>query len=201
MTQGLWCESCGSPVPEGYDSCPVCGMPVDDPSSVEAEPPEASEASDADDERAVAPMPEELRATHEQRINGNLALIAACVALVLVGGAALIITRPWDPNPYSISATVAADTSMEGYPGKKSHLNDQDRTEESQYLLLNELDVLLAEVSEADQPDEGLLGRLDDTARQVEGLDIVDDELAARRDALLERYRTIGSSQEETAAE
>lgn len=61
----------------------------------------------------------------------RMLLVAALGALLVVGGTTLYITRPWDPNAYAIHSFTDADTSMEGYPGLRSHLSSQDFAEES----------------------------------------------------------------------
>ncbi|MDO4537594.1 MAG: hypothetical protein Q4B54_05480 [Coriobacteriales bacterium] len=56
-------------------------------------------------------------------------LIASFAAIALVGGTALYITRPWNPNAYVIHATQDADRSAEGNVAPVSHLSSQDTSE------------------------------------------------------------------------
>ncbi len=130
----VWCESCGAAIPEGAQTCPTCGMPVTGvfEEHFEEEPHKADDASTL--VSAIPPdpseTPDELHAPEERPKRLRLLLLAACAALVLVGGATLFITRPWDPEAYTIHATADADTSMEGFPGTVTHLPSQDRIED-----------------------------------------------------------------------
>lgn len=130
-----WCESCGAPVPEGLDACPQCGMPTgDDPMAV----PDALTwrrehlHRQIVDERPVAlvsAIPDttldgtEALLTEEHESRGRLVAVALACAVALVAGVTLYITRPWDPNAYAIHAFEDADTSMDGYPGLRTHLS------------------------------------------------------------------------------
>lgn len=62
----------------------------------------------------------------------RIVLAAVLSALLLVGGTALFITKPWDPNAYVTHATEDADTSMDGYPGTITHLTAQDLIEDAE---------------------------------------------------------------------
>ena len=52
--------------------------------------------------------------------------LAALLAVVVVGGAAVLITHPWDPTATQTKATTPADTSMSGFPGILESLTGQD---------------------------------------------------------------------------
>lgn len=54
--------------------------------------------------------------------------IAAIASLVIVGGAVLLVTHPWNPLQNYQRATTAADVSTAGYPGEVSHLSGQDKS-------------------------------------------------------------------------
>lgn len=129
----LWCESCGSAIPQDRDTCPVCGMPV--ASAFDDMPAEEEPREDDANElvSAIPPdpteKPDELQVLEDRRRRIRYLFVAACAALLIVGGGTLAITRPWDPNAYTIHATADADTSMEGFPGTVTHLSSQDRIE------------------------------------------------------------------------
>lgn len=53
--------------------------------------------------------------------------LAAIFAVLVVGGAALLITHPWDPTASITRASEPADTSMSGFPGVVEALTGQDR--------------------------------------------------------------------------
>ena len=145
-----WCESCGSPIPSDRDVCPECGLPVEGAFDDEGERFSVSKESAAmaalnneDAEKLVSAVPptpksgESTASTGSAHGKKRLIMASALAALVLVGGTALYITRPWDPNAYVTHTTVEADTSMEGFPGEKGHLSSQDRTEEARQQALN----------------------------------------------------------------
>ncbi len=131
----LWCESCGSAIPSGRDACPVCGLPVAGAFDESFEDREAAGEDASVLVSAIPPDPSEnpegLQAIEERPQKLRHLLIAATAALLLVGGGALFITRPWDPDAYTIHATTDADTSMEGFPGTVTHLSSQDRVEDA----------------------------------------------------------------------
>ena len=130
--RGTWCPSCGALVPVGEPTCPKCGMPVS------ATP--RTKASDELDRRIA----EERRLERERtstlpriesaipsepdpRVEGvygrerlphtKVFALAAIASLLVVGGAALVITHPWDPTLTDTRATTPADTSQAGFPG------------------------------------------------------------------------------------
>jgi RNA polymerase subunit RPABC4/transcription elongation factor Spt4 len=131
----LWCESCGSAIPSGRDTCPVCGMPVAGAFDEDYEDQEVDGEDASALVSAIPPDPSEtpegLQSIEERPRELRHLLIAATAALLLVGGGALFITRPWDPDAYITHATTDADTSMEGFPGTVTHLPSQDRVEDA----------------------------------------------------------------------
>ncbi len=128
----VWCASCGSLVPEGATDCPVCGLPIEGAFDEEADSFDSTNEDAADSptlESALPPSPEENPdevSTNNAPAHLRLVVVAVIAALLLVGGSALLITRPWDPNAYMTHATEDADTSMEGFPGTVTHLEGQD---------------------------------------------------------------------------
>lgn len=136
-----WCDSCGSPVPADADACPVCGLPVkgafeDSGTRFTVKTlPTRKRAAASTIVSAIPPEPkvseaEELAEERPRRL--RLVVVAALAALLLVGGTTLYIARPWDPDAYTIHAMEDADTSMEGFPGERSHLVSQDKTQEAE---------------------------------------------------------------------
>lgn len=139
-----WCDNCGSLIPEGETRCPHCGMPYN------RNPPTVAEVLDrrmgdvereleADEdthsmpriESAIPPEPEDgyaNEAAHEHLPRRRVVLVSALAAIVAVGGTALAITQPWNPNAYVTHALVDADTSMEGFPGFVQTLTGQDKS-------------------------------------------------------------------------
>ena len=139
--RGTWCPSCGALVPAGQPACPKCGMPVSAPP--------ATLASDELDRRIA----EERRLERERtstlpriesaipsepdpRVEGaygrerlphtKVFALAVIASLLVVGGAALVITHPWDPTLTDTRATTPADTSQAGFPGTVDRLAGQD---------------------------------------------------------------------------
>ena len=109
---------------------------------------------------------------------------AALLAVTVVGGAALLITHPWDPSASVTRASEPADTSMSGYPGAVESLSGQDRddeaTGEGQVAPVDPLDV----IAEAHEDLGGLEEQVDaseETLRSVvSGTADVDVEEALR---------------------
>lgn len=138
-----WCQSCGSAVPAGMDACPVCGMPVEgayeETWGNEAKQPDVNPKKDEEPSpelsSAIPPAPEAGDIDPESEdapTRLRLVAIAALAALIVVGGTALFITRPWDPDAYRTHAVEDADTSKEGFPGTVTHLEGQDLIEGSE---------------------------------------------------------------------
>ncbi len=70
-------------------------------------------------------------ARHDRMPRTRVFLFAALAAVVMVGGASLLITHPWDPDATQTKATTPADTSQSGFPGFLDLLSGQDRSEEA----------------------------------------------------------------------
>ena len=136
---GTWCPSCGALVPAGSTVCPKCGMPVDAP----ARPAPRRASSDErllERERTQtlprieSAIPSEPDASREavygrERLpHGKVLLVAALSSLIIVGGATLVITHPWDPTLSDTRATTPADTSQAGFPGTVGAIKGQDST-------------------------------------------------------------------------
>ena len=79
---------------------------------------------------AIPPTPEDGYhddAAMERFPRWRVILLAAVASVLVVGGGALAIFRPWDPDAYVTHATEDADTSMEGFPGFVQSLSGQDK--------------------------------------------------------------------------
>lgn len=155
LNDAKWCPACGALVPEGEDCCPKCGASLDEEASVspgKAQPRRTRKLDlpsigntgviDADElnasadethtmariESAIPPPSDEAsaEAVHDRIPHMRAIVFAVVLAVCFVGGVALYITHPWDPNATNISATEPADTSMQGYPGKVDSLKAQD---------------------------------------------------------------------------
>ncbi|RVU98456.1 hypothetical protein EII22_01205 [Coriobacteriales bacterium OH1046] len=147
--EGIWCPSCGALIPEGDGTCPKCDLPA--PGARPARPvrairlPKITDADSTSEFSAIQipgpdeePVVEARSAIPPQRGNEDLTLgydhmarvrlmvIAALASLLVVGGAILFITHPFDPGKYDQRAREEADTSMVGSPGRLDSLSGQD---------------------------------------------------------------------------
>lgn len=132
-----WCPSCGVLVAPGTRECPKCGTVLPDPSAGgrrqrDLDLPEIGNTGIMDvvhDIESAIPSEssDELGARRADRPPRARALVLALIlAVLVVGGAVLLITHPWDPQATRISATTPADTSMQGFPGFITSLTGQD---------------------------------------------------------------------------
>lgn len=175
--QGEYCPSCGAMVPEGSDSCPKCGMPVakvakkDNPQ--DRKPLPSQETGRLPRIEPALPAEQDLKDPylHEQPIRMRSVVLAAIACILVVGGAVLLITHPWDPNAFATRATEPADTSQAGSIASVETLSGQDTSrtntdttvksgDESTYEVLNQAYKELGEYSE---DLESSVQRLEDT--------------------------------------
>lgn len=190
---GTWCPSCGALVPFGSDTCPKCGMPVGAPTRSPARPARA-------DRRLEERMLERERTSSLPRIESAIPsepdpsvegpygrerlphtkvfLVAALASVLIVGGAALVIAHPWDPDLNDARASTPADTSQAGFPGTLSSLAGQDSSS-----------ALSETVASA---DETTYAALMDSYDKLKDLSARADEL----ESLLDEVGTTGSSEE-----
>lgn len=149
LGEATWCPGCGALVPPGAHTCPKCGRDVRPPE--EDEPARRSRELDLDlpsiGDTGIVPVEDEEETNVMTRIESAIPgaddsstpsarsdrmprtrsfVVAAAMAVAVVGGATLLITHPWDPDATSISATEPADTSMQGFPGILESLSGQD---------------------------------------------------------------------------
>ena len=212
-----WCESCGSMLPEGATECPVCGMPV----AGAYDEAEEEAGNDADEGQSPspelasalppAPKPGEDRAQKDAPTRMRLVVVTAIASLFVVGGTALYITRPWDPNAYMIHATEDADTSQEGHLQSVSHLTGQDLIEDAErveYLKnaeakVDELKSLMKETSDCCAKYEAQVDGFLESGEfpEVSGV----EELGSYRERIVNLHKEVadldlrGSSREELA--
>lgn len=184
--EGDYCPSCGALVPNDATSCPSCGTPVTTRQVQRQEPPEwvldlpevdealAPSAAETTTipriESAISAQGEyrEDELAGERKAHPFPMFLVATLALVVVGGAALALSHPWDPNAYDQRSTTERDTSWAGFPGFFETLSGQDSSGESVEVVSGD------EVTYEQLVD--IYGRLGDLA------DRVDDNVALFRD-------------------
>lgn len=203
LSDARWCPVCGALAAPGAEVCPKCGTPLAEEKGPERRQrdidlPEIGNTGmmDALGETGVmagvesAIPPEdgvELGGQRADRMpRQRSVLLAVLLAVLVVGGAALLITHPWNPEATRISATTPADTSMQGFPGFLDSLSGQDTSVGSGEKPLSAADAL------AQCHDE--LGSLSDRADKSEELlrsaGVSDDT------PLSERKEALGEAQE-----
>lgn len=218
-----WCPDCGALVPPGADACPKCGCDVSEPPA--AEPVRRVRDLDlpsigdtgvipTDDQdltnvmtRFESAIPDADDASTPSARSDRMPrtrtfALAAVLAVVVVGGAALLITHPWDPDATSISATTPADTSMAGFPGLLETLTGQDSSSDSEtlsaaeqiaedmaeyYEELGEISGLLDE-SEEDLGTTGVSGDAEARAAGLEDVEAIAIELSNLISTMGESY-------------
>lgn len=144
--EAAWCPGCGALVDPGADVCPKCGSSL---ASVRPERhtrdldlPDIGNTGmmdaldDGTDATGVMTRIESAipsagdggsrSAARDHMPRPRTFMLAALFAVVVVGGAALLITHPWNPGATSMRATEPADTSMSGFPGFVESLSGQD---------------------------------------------------------------------------
>ena len=140
LSEASWCPECGALVAPGATTCPKCGAHV-----VPSRPQRRTRKLnlpeiDVDEEgtgrtgvmtrieSAIPPADDETgRAAARDRIPRlRVFALAAFLAVVVVGGAALLITHPWNPTATLTRASEPADTTRSGFPGTVDALSGQD---------------------------------------------------------------------------
>ena len=153
LADASWCPSCGALVAPGATTCPKCGSSLAAPSAPrprrDLDLPEIGATgelfglADEDSERTgvmtriesaipAAGDSSSPAASRDRMPKTRSLLLAALLAVALVGGAALLITHPWDPSATQTRAKTPADTSLSGYPGEVKELSGQDVSREGQ---------------------------------------------------------------------
>ena len=147
LSDAKWCPSCGALVAPGETACPKCGSSLVPPEAPRArrnlDLPEIGETGElfglgSDDSEKTGVMTRiesAIPSTEDSSAPDSLenrmpktrsVLLAALLAVLVVGGAALLITHPWDPTATQTRATTPADTSKSGFPGEVKELSGQD---------------------------------------------------------------------------
>ena len=216
-----WCPGCGALVPQGAETCPKCGcdvrapqpegpvrrtreldlpsigntgvIPVEDGDDTNVMTRIESAIPDADDASTPSARSDRMPRTRSF-------VVAAVLAVVVVGGAALLITHPWDPDATSISATTPADTSMAGFPGFLESLTGQDSSGETTsvaeqiaedmadyYETLGELSERL-DASEEELETTGISGTADERAAGLEEAEAIAIEVSNLISTMSETY-------------
>lgn len=174
--RGRWCSSCGSLLSWDDQVCPCCGLPAEEvwdapvgtPAGAGTPSEEEAGASPLDEETVLVSETADTRAIPriesalpperdpESRVEAQEVMpasrslvLAALASVLLVCGIALYITRPWDPNAYSIKATEEADTSMAGFPGTVEALRGQDSDGSASVEVPSGDDAIFAQVEDA----------------------------------------------------
>lgn len=181
LSGATWCPTCGALVPPGADTCPKClssvreerrprshrdlKLPeIGDTSSMDAlVPDEGNTGVMTRIESAIPPVSgEESPSASRDRIpRTRFFALTGLLALLVVGGAALLITHPWDPTAGEMRAKEPADTSMSGFPGALDSLSGQDSEQNVSDQTLD-----LAEILTADHES---LGELAEKIGESEG--------------------------------
>lgn len=148
LSDATWCPGCGALVPVGADVCPKCGSVVRPGGAAEPsrrtrdiELPSIGDTgvilSSDEDTNVMTRIDSAIPGADGSSTPTSLVdrmprtrafALAAVLAVAVVGGAALVITHPWDPDATSISAKTPADTSMQGFPGTVDALTGQDES-------------------------------------------------------------------------
>lgn len=190
---GSYCQSCGALVPAGATACPKCGMPQKPTREVRIRtrkrPQEVPLREEAAHERtnplprieSAIPSEGAFDAYHRDRMpRMRVVLVAMVAALAVVGGAALFLSHPWNPDAFATRAKEPADTSKAGYPGQVDSLKGQDSSGEQQGVKSG--DQTSYERLEADYKTLGELSdKLDDSVTRLEEKGIEGDK--AEREA------------------
>ena len=137
-----WCPVCGALVEQGATACPKCGSSLGGAPAARSrrklDLPEIGGTGELGSAEATGVMTRIESAipaaddassplASEDRMPRTRSLaFAALLAVLVVGGAALLITHPWDPSASQTRATTPADTSRSGYPGEIKELSGQD---------------------------------------------------------------------------
>ena len=221
LGEASWCPGCGALVPQGAETCPKCGcdvrapqpegpvrrtreldlpsigntgvIPVEDGDDTNVMTRIESAIPDADDASTPSARSDRMPRTRSF-------VVAAVLAVVVVGGAALLITHPWDPDATSISATTPADTSMAGFPGFLESLTGQDSSGETTsvaeqiaedmadyYETLGELSERL-DASEEELETTGISGTADERAAGLEEAEAIAIEVSNLISTMSETY-------------
>lgn len=130
-----WCPVCGALVGPDDEYCPKCSSPVKgrrpgarrrvEVADIDEKPPEPEPGL----ESAIPPTgPGAMTASSVNELlpRARRLIVAAVAAVVIVGGAALAITHPWDPTINDTSAKSPYDTSNAGNPDVIDSLDAQD---------------------------------------------------------------------------
>lgn len=203
LSDATWCPGCGALVAPGEDVCPKCGSSLSgsEPrvrSTRAMDLPDIGntgvmdlDAGDADETGVITRIESAIPASDDattpsargDRMPRTRAFaFAALFALLVVGGATLLITHPWDPDATRISAKTPADTSMQGFPGVVESLSGQDGSK-------GEHESFSAQLERAHESLGELSDRVDESVEELESVGVSGD--ATAREKGLEQARAI----------
>lgn len=148
LTDATWCPGCGALVAPGATTCPKCGSTIEpsrpkratrdlDLPEIGADAAEEGAAGRTGVmtriESAIPPADDESgpTAARDRMPRARVFALAALLSVVVVGGATLLITHPWDPNATRTRASEPADTTLSGFPGVVETLSGQDAGDEA----------------------------------------------------------------------
>ena len=181
---GTWCSSCGALVPFGEHACPKCGMPVSsaprNPASDELDRRLAEERRLERERTSTLPRIESAIPSEpdpsvesvygrEKLPHTKVFAVAAIASLLVVGGAALAITHPWDPSLTDTRATTPADTSQAGFPGTVERLAGQDSDGSDSTTVESADEVTFESLSSSYEALADLSSRADELEERLEG--------------------------------
>lgn len=141
LSGAIWCPACGALAAPGATECPKCGTSLtaekgDERRKRDIELPEIGNTGMMDAlgdagalhgvESAIPPEDDAAELRVDRLPRTRALVLAGLLAVVVVGGAALLITHPWDPSANRTATTTPADTSMQGFPGFIESLSGQD---------------------------------------------------------------------------
>ncbi len=208
LSDAAWCPGCGALLPPGADVCPKCGSSVgpEEPEAAPARPTrdldlpdigatgELGEAEDAEETGVITRIESALPSVDDasspvsrsDRMPRTRAfLLADLLAVLVVGGATVLITHPWDPSATRISATTPADTSMSGFPGFLETLVGQDGNRAGEAQTIEET------LSDAHDSLGSLSSRVDESERLLRSDGVLSSTSSEDRAAGLEAARGI----------
>lgn len=143
----IYCNQCGALIPSGSVACPSCGMPVPEDVLISSVVNKKIDIVDTDfdfEDRhdtsadstsvmariesaipSIEEVEEEIEEQYEEP-HTKAFLAAAIASLLFVGGFALVLAHPWNPDTYVQHTTEGVDTSKAGFPGTIDSLSGQD---------------------------------------------------------------------------
>lgn len=181
--QGSFCPSCNAAVAPGEDHCPKCGMQVQRrtrraPVNTRQE---INNTSSLPRIESAIPGQSEMAMFHSKReaMPTRSIIVAAVVALLLIGGFIIFLWHPWDRDLFATRTEIPADTSMEGFPGYKEKLTGQDSSGNT-YATVSADETTYNALSDAYDTMVSLSGELDESVNTLQTTAFTGDEMVRR---------------------